>query len=322
MTEPRPSSEEEFDLLEACHWPVAAERALQPIPMAGRVLTHTILKHAARLPRRPEWQDVDRTLEYATTTLRELAAGETLASARAAEAQSALKLLTRAVRAIPDLAASPAGRTFLDELQDPSKIAAEVSAACAQFAIGVASTRRGALATFSLILFRSTDLGGAILKSFDGERDAWAEALRPLDPGAPDDHLAVVPPPDAPKAVDLLVSRLGLAATALPCVVFLGSDVPDFRGNTDATGAVFGIRLGVRGITSHASGIPATLREIYASVYARGAVWPGTAVSSSADALLARINPFALMKLLAGALVGRGGAEAITAAESVVSRRK
>ncbi len=103
--------------------------------------------------------------------------------------------------------------------------------------------------------------------------------------------------------------------------MFLGSEFPSAEALSSRT-ETLALRLACFPLSKHGDGYPARLRKIYSTVYAAGALWPGTTFAGAADKVVSKVNVFTLMKLLAGTLFGKSGAQAVAGAESVLGTAK
>lgn len=202
-------------------------------------------------------------------------------------------------------------------LADPPRLRDDLRNAVAVFLRHHVAADLDRLSTFSLILFRDTDLDGAILKSLTEHRPQWRDALTPADKGEPDLHLAIIPPPSATDGISALAGELH-CRRHLPCVVFLG-DKPDrsLRGESILS------RLSVRPLDTPPPDIPGQLRTIYRTVYS-SPIAPGSLGMATADKYFRlvreRVNPKVALALIIGAIGGPACVQAFDTVSSLFMR--
>jgi hypothetical protein len=201
-------------------------------------------------------------------------------------------------------------------LADPPRLRDDLRLAIAQFVRTRLAMDVEQLCTFSVILFRDADAGGAIASSLVEQRAEWRAALTPRDPSAADLHLVVIPPPSATAGVTALARELG-CADKLPCVVFLG-DEPD-RALRDPSRLV---RWSARRLDAPPPAVPEQLRRIYAAVYDTRVGRPGTLSAAAGEKFMQaardHVDVRAALVLLAGAVGGSTLVNALTTVMGLV----
>ena len=109
-------------------------------------------------------------------------------------------------------------------IADPPRLREDLRQSIAEFLRAHVAEDLSRLRTFSLILFRDSDLNGAIATSLTERRDQWREALTQPARG----RISIWPwfrrPRRGPESPPL--AKVSTALGCLPCVVFLG-DKPD-----------------------------------------------------------------------------------------------
>jgi hypothetical protein len=326
----------EIDLSSSMSWPKASERHGIGIAAGTEVAPmNQLLAHISHVYQGPERRDIDTALERAAKALASLPPELQLGAPGTKDAVSALSDLVEALENSQlEENSLPAAQALINAYREPKQLPLVILEKCVNFAAQVALKSRTAVATFSLIMFRSSDHAGKIKTSWDNDRASWMRALKPREEDSEDQHLAIVLPSDAIPAVENLASRLEVL-NQLPCVLFLGSDLPVSDGSP--------LFLSQNIAFSNYSSPPMAswtcykfhpepptysdqLRAIYATVYGKGALLPGERITAAADLvkldLLKRLNPVVLLKLVAGALVGPGTVAAIEVGEKLFSRSK
>lgn len=320
----------EIDLLDSSAWPRNTETRGGKLTRGPYV--YTLLGPIEALRGGAAGQDIDTNLERAISALQALPPDCRLTDPQASAASEVINNLIQSLEAgLLGDDNRPEVLKVIESYRNPENLVEDLIRSCVTFSAHLAIEKRDAVATFSLILFRSSDHGGKIKQSFNGDRFSWAKALMPDDGSAPDRHLAVIPPPDASLGIEKLAKQLGIDSH-LPCVLFLGRQIPisgsdplflnqnvrlsDFSKPTFAEWTCFSLH-------TEPPTYPDQLRKIYKTVYSPEALGPGERVSAAADLikdkLLAKINPVAVAKIFAGALVGPGAVAAIDAGGKLFS---
>lgn len=306
------------DVLGADFWPVAEEsefNALQIVPATGPVIE--VLGYLDAIPNHRLVGTVPNTLRRATETLAHFDLDRRLQSSAVESGD-----MDRAVAALRELREALQGEgedlgleasKLESYLADPPGLLSDLRKTVGRFLYQKLDADYDDVATFSIILFDDLSHDGALSESLRNERSAWRKALTPPARGAPDLHLAVVPPPSAVDGVRYLAADLG-CEDKMPCVLFLGNK-PDFS----AASAGFATSWSARTLRKAPPAYPEQLADIYNTVYARGALKPGTAGAAFADkafTVLKRVvNPWGVLRLLAGAV---GGAKLVETVEAVL----
>jgi hypothetical protein len=262
------------------------------------------------------YRPVAKELDAAVQELRELDRSDRLGLGYAGGPQAvgaivALQNLVRALESVSeDTGAELAPVTVY--LEDPPRLRDDLRDAIGAFSAASLEDDLDRLRTFSLILFRDEDLGGAVTRSLLEERHLWRSALRPAHVRVEDLHLAVIPPPSASRGITELAAELG-CVELLPCVVFLGERIDP----TQLPDTIV-IRLSARRIEAPPPNVPDQLRQIYRSVYGSHARAPGRLWTAAGDKfvqiLAKHVNAMLVLQLLAGAV---GGPALVSAVKTV-----
>jgi hypothetical protein len=195
-------------------------------------------------------------------------------------------------------------------LGDPERLWDDLAQAITRFIDNHIAQDVRLLRSFSLILFRETDGGGAIVRSLVEERPAWRAALAPGDPAATDLHLVIIPPPTAAAGIAALARELG-CGEKLPCVVFLGDEPLEAFTSRSRL-----LRWGARTLAGPPPSIPEQLAEIYRGIYGAAGTGAATVRSAAGARFIAvareRVNGVAVLQLLAGATGGSALVGALT----------
>lgn len=235
--------------------------------------------------------------------------------ADALAAASSLQHLVRALEAEGEDFAL-AVPSIRDYVADPPRLRDDLEQAIAAYVRSRIAEDSANLCTFSLILFRSTDFGGAIEASLLEERAEWRAHLTPRTASGADLHLAIVPPPTASEGVMSLATELG-CEELVPCVAFLG-EKPD----ETLTEHPLLTRLSARRLVAPPPSVPNQLHDIYSTVYGGHAIAPGKLWTATGGKYVAiagrRVNPRVLLTLLAGAVGGSGLVSALNAVFDVI----
>lgn len=290
--------------------------AMRVLPATGPV--HEVLTYLDALPSQYVVGSVPSALADAVDVLSELDAQQRLRAPAVSKgtmdrALGALRNLRRALEAeSEDLGLKPSPVTTY--LADPPALQQDLRRAIGEMLRERLASVYDHVATFSLILFCEDSHGGALSTSLREERASWLRALKPPQRGSPDVHLAIIPPPSAVEGVRYLAAELG-CEDRLPCVVFLG-DKPQFSRELYHRLVAWSSR----GLRPAPPSYSDQLGEIYRTVYARGALAPGSPMTAAADKFLTMLRGLlgarAALRLLAGAA---GGSKLVEAAESMFS---
>lgn len=299
-------------------WPEGTDGGFQ----AMRVLPGTgprneVLRIVGGVRDERVYRPVGKELGVALASLAELESDDRAgfgygANAAAFSAITALRNLVNALQAESDdtdIELPP----LSEYLSNPPQLRDDLHGAIAQFLRHHIADDLDRLCTFSLILFRETDLDGAVARSLTEQRPLWHTALTPVDKIGSDLHLAVIPPPSATAGIAALARELH-CLQLLPCVVFLG-DKPDrsLRGDDLLS------RFSVRRLQRPPPDVPAQLSTIYRTVYgspvAAGSLWMA-AGDKYFQLLRQRINLKVALTLIIGAI---GGPTCVQAFDTVSS---
>lgn len=302
-------------LFNAEFWPVNCERAV--VTVTPNTPVHMVMSHLSLLRDDIAWRDVDGAIGRALTALETVPKGLSIGDERAALAAKELKILTKTLDNLSQSSGESRGDELRKILFDENTLPDAVSGSAFAFIAQELQRATQSISTFSLILFADTDHSSEVIKSFDSERAAWMDALRPRVEKAKDSHLAVIISPMYRKGILDLATLLGVREN-VPCVAFIGGNIsaitkPSHLANQIVT------RLACQSLVKPGASYPEQLHRIYDSVYKRGALFPGTASASIADKLMReskkQFKASTLIKLFAGAFLGGGSVKAIEAIE-------
>ncbi|WP_229399459.1 hypothetical protein [Micromonospora okii] len=227
----------------------------------------------------------------------------------ASAAISALLRLTRDLEALGEDTGVRVPDDLRAYLEKPGRLRADLRAAIADFLVPHLDRDVRRLRSFSLILFRESDLDGEAARSLVEERAQWRAALTPQHGARRDLHLAVIPPPTAAREIEELARDIGCEGS-LPCVVFLGTrpELAAERGSRLS-------RWSARRLVASPPTVPAQLAQIYRSVYsARPDLTDNLAVATGdkvVQLVSSRLDWLAVATLAAGAIGGPAAADGI-----------
>ncbi len=265
--------------------------------------------------------EVAPELGEAARRLTALSPGARLGDDGTAEAARALEDLVARLEGVSTLE-DPAVARLVAALRGEGAPIQEVARAMRDFARdlyrreGAENFARGAAPSFSLILVRSSDHGGAVERSLHTRTGQWRRALAPADPKTVDRHAAVIPPPGAEVAINALADQLGLEPLDLPGVAFLGPvDRTDPAAFVERLAPSIWTEWAFLRLDPEGRGgsYPEQLARIYRGVYAHGAIWGGDPRGVIADRavkkLRASVKPRSLARLLLTSLGGASWGE-------------
>jgi hypothetical protein len=199
-------------------------------------------------------------------------------------------------------------------LANPPKLRDDLRHVTAEFLRHHLADDLAKLCTFSLILFRDTDFGGAIAKSLMEQRPQWRDALTPADKAGNDLHLAVIPPPSASIGISALAKELH-CLQLLPCVIFLGSK-PDRSLSGDSLLS----RWSARRLQEPPPSFPEQLHVIYRTVYSSpvggGGLWMATG-DKYVQLVHEKVNLKVALTLIIGAIGGPACVQAFNTLSSL-----
>jgi hypothetical protein len=205
------SADQDTDLTSSLCWPTGSKRHGIGIATGAKVVpVNQLLAQISHVYQGPERRDIDAALGRATAALASLPSKMQLGAPGTKDAVSALGDLVEALENSQlEENTLPAARALIDAFREPSQLPEAILGKCLDFAAQVALKSRTDVATFSLIMFRSSDHSGKIKTSWDNDRASWMRALKPTAEDSPDQHLAIVLPSEAIPAVEKTCKQAG-----------------------------------------------------------------------------------------------------------------
>ncbi|MEU7921939.1 hypothetical protein [Micromonospora zamorensis] len=231
---------------------------------------------------------------------------------------SALLHLIRSLKALGEDTGVRVPDDLRAYLEKPGQLRADLRAAIAEFLIPHLDSDVKRLRSFSLILFRQSDLNGEMVRSLMEDRDQWRSALTPQQGAYRDLHLAVIPPPTASEEIEELARDIG-CERLLPCVVFLGT-----RPDLAISGGSRLSRWSARRLVASPPAVPTQLERIYRTVYSSRPEVTDHLVVATGDKVVqlvsSRLDWMAVAILAAGAIGGPAAADGVNAVFELIKR--